>query len=97
MNVRMFKMKTWLLRAWACCTGGDVVYVKVKDAFDSTYTLHVLIAHKEFDPFSDNESALIIRLNGRQVRLLPNGTLNQNDKWCYVNKSKRTAQKLAWS
>ena len=97
MNVPMFKVKTLLLRAWACCTGGDVVYVKIKDPLGSTYTLHVKIAHKEFDPFSDGDAALVIHLNGSQRLLRLNGTVNHNDKWCYVNKSKRTAQKLAWS
>ena len=93
----MFNPKILILGVWSLITRQELVYVKSRDTLGSTYTIHVKIAHRQFDPFSDNEPPLIIWMYGVWVTLQPNGITGNGCKWCYVSKSKRTAQKLSWS
>jgi hypothetical protein len=93
----MFKLKVCVLSVWALITRRELVYVKARDSLGASYTIYVKIAENQFDPFSDEESPLTVQLHGFTAELMPDGTTSHGGRWCYVNKNKRTAQKLAWS
>lgn len=96
MTLMMFKLKVCVMGVWAFITRRELVYVKARDPLTTSQTIYVKMAHTQFDPFTEDESPLTIELHGFTIELKPDGTSARDCRWCYVNKSKRTAQKLAW-
>lgn len=92
MNVRMFKLKTLLLRAWACCTGGDVVYVKNVD----NGLIRVKVMRTRFDPFVDEpERQVWIGTHG-YLKCHFNGQVSNGGwQWRYVDEDLHVQHKLS--
>jgi hypothetical protein len=84
-----WRLYVWWCFIWGFLSNGYPVYYR--DRHDT----FIRIARYKYDPWTDTRT-LVIKLHGIVCILQENGKVDDNDghRWMYVNKSRRTMQKL---